>query len=848
MKKIILSLLITTLIIPVFGIFNRNIVKGENACGMNYEVAYIEDDGAFSNVACYEDFASAKKAMKELGEDYVVRQENSLSPSKIIAMNSGVAYSYPGRGNSKTMNIYQHVTDHSSTYKKTYIANHYEMYYVDTERYFIDKNGNGVGMVEVSINGFDGYADLEYTDLVPSKFLDNGIAIYLGGNNTYEGEEAFLVTPFRNYYEVVKNGNYLDLVFRYCRAYPEKENINAISSSIVVGKASEQMKEGIKYYSKDGVNFYTDASLEGTCITYYNYYEFLPLRSKTNISCDVLNNYIKNKTGSVLIDHGQDFIDAQNNYGVNALLLFAMAIHESNYGTSNYAKYRNNLFGWNAVDNNPSSASSFESVYACINQQASINLRGFLDINDSRFFSSSLGNKGSGLNVQYASDPYWGMKIAGIAYAIDKASKNKDGTYTDLDNYHLALINDFDIKFKKEANKNSTTLYTSQYGPYYQKDFIVINLGKEGDYTKVQSTNAIDNNGNVLSHRTNETLNSAYNYDYDLSVAYIESKYLNDLNYIDEIGDESVDDELKVFSTIDSLEIKDNNLIINGCAFIKGTSFDIKNKISHEILVKNIADDKTIKTYVAESKKYEGIKFNDNHIYDYVGYNISIPLNELNEGNYYLMINIKNRNVNLNTFLHSYDESYANLSKKIDNKNYHLTTNEIYNNRLEIDVDSLPSKISYAAINKPSTRPSLFSFDKFTLDENGNLYIYGQAMIYYTNFNSQNNVKYKIYLIDDEDNYLEIKCTTLKSNYNYQSLLKSSYNMDYICFEASANIKNLKEGFYQMIIKIENGNYLDYLEMSNVSQTNVPSADINNMTYRFFTSRIRDRLMLEVSQ
>ena len=38
-----------------------------------------------------------------------------------------------------------------------------------------------------------------------------------------------------------------------------------------------------------------------------------------------------------------------------------------------------------------------------------INLRGYLNINDYRYFGGQLGNKGSGINVKYAGDPYWGM-------------------------------------------------------------------------------------------------------------------------------------------------------------------------------------------------------------------------------------------------------------------------------------------------------------------------------------------------------------------------------------------------------------------------------------------------------
>ena len=65
--------------------------------------------------------------------DYVVRYSKSYSPTKIVAMNSGFVYTYPGRGNSSTMSLYQNPNARNdSKYKTTYVSNHYEMTYIDT--------------------------------------------------------------------------------------------------------------------------------------------------------------------------------------------------------------------------------------------------------------------------------------------------------------------------------------------------------------------------------------------------------------------------------------------------------------------------------------------------------------------------------------------------------------------------------------------------------------------------------------------------------------------------------------------------------------------------------------------
>ena len=45
--------------------------------------------------------------------------------------------------------------------------------------------------------------------------------------------------------------------------------------------------------------------------------------------------------------------------------------------------------------------------------------KGYLYPKDYRYNGGFLGNKASGLNVKYASDPYWGEKAANIVWRLD---------------------------------------------------------------------------------------------------------------------------------------------------------------------------------------------------------------------------------------------------------------------------------------------------------------------------------------------------------------------------------------------------------------------------------------------
>ncbi|MBR4483587.1 MAG: hypothetical protein IKO97_00155, partial [Erysipelotrichaceae bacterium] len=119
MKKFLIVFLTSMMILGILPAFGSFSLAADDYYSMacdygQFEVSYIEDDGTFSKVSCHSGFDEAKKAMKA-NNDYVVRYAKSYSPSKIVAMNSGLAYSYPGRRNSSIMNLYQDPTQKDSS-------------------------------------------------------------------------------------------------------------------------------------------------------------------------------------------------------------------------------------------------------------------------------------------------------------------------------------------------------------------------------------------------------------------------------------------------------------------------------------------------------------------------------------------------------------------------------------------------------------------------------------------------------------------------------------------------------------------------------------------------------------
>ena len=187
-------------------------------------------------------------------------------------------------------------------------------------------------------------------------------------------------------------------------------------ASIRVAPHSSSMAIGKKYYSADGMNF-EDFTVE-------NPFLFRDLRKPSNYTAEELDKVysLMNIKGSRLAGKGAIFKEAEERYQINALYLIAHSALESSWGRSQIAKDKNNFFGIAAYDTTPyDSAKSFDDVDKGILGAAKWIRENYID--NGRTY---LGNKSSGMNVLYASDPYWGEKIASIMMSINSKLGEKD--------------------------------------------------------------------------------------------------------------------------------------------------------------------------------------------------------------------------------------------------------------------------------------------------------------------------------------------------------------------------------------------------------------------------------------
>lgn len=508
LNKTLIILIIIAFALPAFPVF----------AAAEYTLDIANTDMSYTNVDSFSSYETAYDAFTSSAERDIVIRDYS---GKVIAMKEGMAVtdSY-----SSTLSFPAAYNDGISGYCQNGIV----CYYISTDE---DQ------MVTISVSSYKGVCDVYDVKLIPSAF-------------TYPRNTTERPLRYEFDYYLVEDG---DLIHKICHYNYDTDGTNLYAYAL--DKAPSFMSENIRYYSVDGYSFYTDpydAVFERNCVgTYYVYFRYLSFRSQTNYTEDELNSYISYRnntyntsTDCVYLDEASAFLDAQNTYGVNAVLEIAFANLESAYGKSYIAVDKNNIFGMNAVDSDPyDSANKFRSVAACILEHAKYTLnRGYFDAyfyydsdkgssyynvsdrydgwvngytGDSRYFGTCTGNKMIGINVKYASDPWHGDKIASHAYVLDKYLGSKDyGKYTigvtNALTYAYSEPDSDSFKLYKYTSKDPGRDYGNySYGPIGMP---VIILGEEGDYYMIQAE---------MPMNSDKRSCNSWDYDFELSKAYV---------------------------------------------------------------------------------------------------------------------------------------------------------------------------------------------------------------------------------------------------------------------------------------------------------------------------------------
>ena len=312
------------------------------------------------------------------------------------------------------------------------------------------------------------------------------------------------------------------------------------SNNILLDEKPSYLDEGESYYSYDGHYFYNDFKLMiddyrkdeydnaiNSDNPYYNYYQYLPHRSYTNYSVDEVKNYFTNVLFldgkiqfyddlnldnanddvnlSQMYDEYSSFFCYEKLYGANAMMMISLAVHESSYGKSFLAFSKNNLFGHAAYDSSAErSASRYNNIDSSIYSHAKYYIsRSYAGVHSSVYHGSFFGNKNSGMNVMYSSDPYWGENAASYYYRFDEALGFKD-----KNTYALGII----------ENENKVSVYKGEN---------LRNLSFELENVNNYSVILLEELDDAYKIQVDASYSDEYLYDPEKSIGYISKDYID---------------------------------------------------------------------------------------------------------------------------------------------------------------------------------------------------------------------------------------------------------------------------------------------------------------------------------
>ncbi|PGP21117.1 hypothetical protein COA01_16395 [Bacillus cereus] len=253
------------------------------------------------------------------------------------------------------------------------------------------------------------------TEMTVTKITDDKVYISYAGKDGFIAKVDVNLIPFakgenRSSFKKDSRGKLIHRIYKGNSSYYDLE----------VGTAPDYLVTGQQYYT------YNPKQIDGK--DSYQYFMYMPIRMKASYTAEEIDNYIRaNSPDSPLIGTGKYFVGAANKYNINVGYFLAHAIHESAWGKSKIAKEKNNLFGFKAVDSNPyDGAAAFatleEGIYYCADYVS----KNYINTSDWRYNGGFVGDKAEGMNVYYASDAYWGEKIAGYMNKLDAMYGNRE--------------------------------------------------------------------------------------------------------------------------------------------------------------------------------------------------------------------------------------------------------------------------------------------------------------------------------------------------------------------------------------------------------------------------------------
>lgn len=145
----------------------------------------------------------------------------------------------------------------------------------------------------------------------------------------------------------------------------------------------------------------------------------IPVLSESGFSAEMFERVWNAHGAENLKGSGEAFVRAEQDTGVNALVLAAIAVHETGWGQSALARHKHNYFGWGAFGPDPyRAAHAFSSREEGIRIVAEAMRVQYLS-STGRYFN---GGNLAAMNRTYAADRRWADKIARIMASMARTA------------------------------------------------------------------------------------------------------------------------------------------------------------------------------------------------------------------------------------------------------------------------------------------------------------------------------------------------------------------------------------------------------------------------------------------
>ncbi len=211
------------------------------------------------------------------------------------------------------------------------------------------------------------------------------------------------VNPFLN-----KNGELFNTQLNY-QTLLDNPNISQKAKMFITNATGLSPKENSSYesYTKSsGINgsFNFNANADENNLASLDVTTELP-KLNTNQISDIISKHFSNST-VIKPSDAEGIYNAQQKSGMSALAILGIGALESGYGTSNIAKQKNNLWGWNATNVNPTgNATTFSQMSKGALEFANSFMKTYYNGYGAKsILSAGTGNNPSGKGYAYNDD------------------------------------------------------------------------------------------------------------------------------------------------------------------------------------------------------------------------------------------------------------------------------------------------------------------------------------------------------------------------------------------------------------------------------------------------------------